>query len=310
MPRHVPARCRVGRPCPVRTATRDHTCPSPTWARGLFLLALPPRLRVAAARKIYGIIHRGLRGCEGLLPPDLLPGAPGVAFRCRARSRWWCCVIALAGLGIPLRGIESDSAPDAVRVCFCCWSWRCSFWRPDDLCGLAREAVRLANKWTSGSRIEGDWPEELADCPCCRRELACAMLFAPRRAPLPFSDERPTGPGHGPGGAEHRPYWRPGEGEFVLQMGRTSQEPAVRVAAIHALAGVSTPELVTGLSGFLRDQTPEVRLAAAEAPMWEADAPGHSPATASARCWPITGWPIRGRCSSAWESFPPPQSRT
>ena len=34
---------------------------------------------------------------------------------------------------------------------------------------------------------------------------------------------------------------------------------------------MSTPELVTGLSGFLRDQTPEVRLAAAEALMWEAD---------------------------------------
>jgi hypothetical protein len=58
----------------------------------------------------------------------------------------------------------------------------------------------------------------------------------------------------------------------VLKFGRASEEPAVRAAAAYALAGVGEPELVAGLAGFLRDPAPEVRLAAAEALMWEADA--------------------------------------
>ena len=68
---------------------------------------------------------------------------------------------------------------------------------------------------------------------------------------------------------EHRPYWRPGEGEFVLQFGQVSDEPAVRAAAIHALAGYEYAGIGHGCGGFLRDPSPEVRQAAAEALMWE-----------------------------------------
>ena len=43
------------------------------------------------------------------------------------------------------------------------------------------------------------------------------------------------------------------------------------MAGAYALAGVSTSELVDGLSGFLSDMAPEVRLAAAEALLWDGD---------------------------------------
>jgi hypothetical protein len=53
---------------------------------------------------------------------------------------------------------------------------------------------------------------------------------------------------------------------------RQSREPAVRTAAAYALAGVRTAELVDGLACFLRDPTPEVRQAAAEALLWDGEA--------------------------------------
>jgi hypothetical protein len=86
-----------------------------------------------------------------------------------------------------------------------------------------------------------------------------------------LSDPRPEVQTTALGALEHRPHWRPGEAELVLKFGRESREPAVRAAAVYALAGVDTADLVAGVAEFLRDPATEVRLAAAEAVMWKAD---------------------------------------
>ena len=57
----------------------------------------------------------------------------------------------------------------------------------------------------------------------------------------------------------------------MLNFAHESREPAVRAAAVYALAAVDSPELIAGLAGFLRDPAAEVRLAAAEALMWDAE---------------------------------------
>ena len=58
----------------------------------------------------------------------------------------------------------------------------------------------------------------------------------------------------------------------MLKVATQSPEPAVRVAAAFALAGVEQPDHIDGgLAGFLRDPAPEVRHAAAEALLWDGD---------------------------------------
>jgi HEAT repeat protein len=68
---------------------------------------------------------------------------------------------------------------------------------------------------------------------------------------------------------EFRKYWRPGQAELVLQIARQSAEPAVRAAAMSALANVDDRTLVEQLAEFLRDPSPEVRRAASEALLWD-----------------------------------------
>jgi hypothetical protein len=68
---------------------------------------------------------------------------------------------------------------------------------------------------------------------------------------------------------EFRKHWRPGQAEMVLQMARQSQGAGIRAAAVSALANVDDPVLVEDVAEFLRDPSPEVRRAAAEALLWD-----------------------------------------
>jgi HEAT repeat protein len=73
------------------------------------------------------------------------------------------------------------------------------------------------------------------------------------------------------GALEYRPHWQPGEAELVMNKARESLEPAVRAAAAYALAGVDSADLIAGLAHMLRDPAAEVRAAAAEALLWNAE---------------------------------------
>jgi len=142
-----------------------------------------------------------------------------------------------------------------------------------DMTRTGAEPLRRANRWARRIRSRRRWPEQLADCRVLPEVVG--LRNATRDEPAPalalLSDSRVEVQAAALGSLEHRPHWRPGEAEYVLKFGRESGEPAVRVAAVYALAGVTEQELVAGLASFLRDNAPEVRLAAAEALLWGVD---------------------------------------
>jgi HEAT repeats len=143
----------------------------------------------------------------------------------------------------------------------------------NDLVRSGAEPLRQANKWSRRIAVRRQWPLQLSDCRMIPEvaSLRDAIRDEPGPALSLLSDPRPEVQAAALGALEYRPVWRPGEAELVLQVTRDSPEPAVRVAAAYALAGVHTPELIDGLAGFLRDSAAEARRAAAEALMWNAD---------------------------------------
>jgi hypothetical protein len=78
------------------------------------------------------------------------------------------------------------------------------------------------------------------------------------------------------------PCWRKGQAEAILQRAQFSPEPAVRAAAVLALADVRKDRHLQGVLSFLRDPAEEVRRAAATAVLWDA-----------AHRWPIVRMQIR-----------------
>jgi HEAT repeat protein len=70
---------------------------------------------------------------------------------------------------------------------------------------------------------------------------------------------------------EFRKEWRPGQPQLVLQVAKASQEPAIRAAAVSALANVDDRPLVESLTEFLRDPNHVVRRSAAEALLWDCE---------------------------------------
>jgi hypothetical protein len=143
-----------------------------------------------------------------------------------------------------------------------------------DLIRTGAEPLRRANWWMRRITSRKEWPIQLADCRTAIEAQGLRDAIREEAGPALslLSDSRPEVQTAALGALEYRSNWRPGEAELVLKFGRENREPAVRVAAVYALACVDTPELVSGVAGFLRDPAAEVRSAAAEAVMWNADA--------------------------------------
>ena len=241
-----------------------------TWALSLLLLALPAAvLGLLALRTASTPIAVGA-GVEALF---LL-----VFFRVHpvwrppvSASVVVLYLIALAWAWLPLRG-STDWAPHVAQGILLLTAMM--LLAAHDLTRTGAEPLRRANRWTQRIKSRRVWPEQLADCRVLPEAVGLRAATRDEAGPALalLADPRPGVQTTALGALEHRPYWRAGESEFVLRFAQTSEEPAVRVAAIYALAGTSTPEMVAGVSGFLRDAAPEVRLAAAEALMWEPDA--------------------------------------
>lgn len=143
-----------------------------------------------------------------------------------------------------------------------------------DLTRTGAEPLRKANKWCGRIATRTQWPMQLSDCRTLPEVSALreAVLDEVRPVLALLSDPRPEVQCAALGALEYRPHWRPGEAELVLKTARESHEPAVRAAAAYALAAVESAELVSGLAALLRDPAPEVRAAAAEALLWNAEA--------------------------------------
>jgi hypothetical protein len=146
-----------------------------------------------------------------------------------------------------------------------------------DLTRTGAEPLRRANKWCRRLVARTNWPLQLADCRTLPEVSALREAVHDEVRPVLalLSDPRPEVQCAALGALEYRPHWHPGEAELVLKTARESLEPAVRAAAAYAMAAVNTAELISGLAAMLRDPAPEVRAAAAEALLWEADARWH-----------------------------------
>ncbi len=142
-----------------------------------------------------------------------------------------------------------------------------------DLTRTGAEPLRRANKWSRRIACRTHWPLQLADCRTVPEVEALRDAVRDEAGPALalLCDPRPEVQVAALGSLEYRPDWKPGEAELVLKVARGAIEPAVRAAGAYALAGVWTAHLIEGLGSFLRDPSPEVRHAAAEAILWEGD---------------------------------------
>lgn len=118
-----------------------------------------------------------------------------------------------------------------------------------------------------------DWPEDLASC----RDLpevkdlreaihsdavpALALLLQPR-PPVRVAALAAL---------EFRKHWEPGQAELVLSVAQHAQEPEVRAGAVLALANLDDRLKIDQLAEYLCDPAREVRVAAAEALLWNSE---------------------------------------
>ena len=132
----------------------------------------------------------------------------------------------------------------------------------------ARRARLLADRLAA----RADWPDNLADCRALPEVKALREALYAEAAPalVLLMHPKPQVRVAALAALEFRTSWRPGQAEVVLQAARYATEPAVRAAAVTALANADDPELIFGLTPFLRDPSPEVRRAAVEALLWDA----------------------------------------
>lgn len=70
---------------------------------------------------------------------------------------------------------------------------------------------------------------------------------------------------------EFRTHWRTGQAQMVQHVALQALEPALRAAALTALANVEDRQIVEQLAEFLRDPSWEVRRAAQEALLWDTE---------------------------------------
>jgi hypothetical protein len=70
---------------------------------------------------------------------------------------------------------------------------------------------------------------------------------------------------------EFRKEWKPGQAELVLQTALRAEQPALRAAAVTALAGVDDRQLIERVAEFLHDPSLEVRRATGEALLWDTE---------------------------------------
>ncbi len=130
--------------------------------------------------------------------------------------------------------------------------------------GPRRKALAVARRLTARTR----WPDspqgfaELGDV----RGLQAAVRDDPGPALDLLADPRPEVRRAALAALTGRPFWRPAESALVLGAAKTP-DPAVKVMALTALARATDPNSVAGLTGFLRDPSPEVRAAAGAALM-------------------------------------------
>jgi hypothetical protein len=136
----------------------------------------------------------------------------------------------------------------------------------------ARE-VHYACTLAQGLASRRDWPEDFEACRTLPEVKALREAIHVDASPAfaLLRHERPQVRIAALAALEFRRDWRPGQAELVLDVAQHSPEPAVRAAAVSALANVRSRLIIERVAEFLRDSAAEVRRAAAEVLLWETE---------------------------------------
>lgn len=118
-----------------------------------------------------------------------------------------------------------------------------------------------------------DWPSDLSFCPTLPEvmELRDAVRADAAPALALLQDPRPEIRASALAALAYRKSWKAGQDAMVKRVAQSAREPAVRAAAVRALAFTRDREQVEVLAGFLRDRAPEVRRSATEVLFWESE---------------------------------------
>jgi hypothetical protein len=136
-------------------------------------------------------------------------------------------------------------------------------------------AARMRRARVLAQQVAGrkDWPADLSTC----RDLPVVKAFREAlhldATPALHLLHHPSVPVRVSALAalEFRTNWRAGQVQQILQVAQTSQEPAVRAAAVNALANVDDRLVIETVTAFLRDPAWEVRRAVTEALLWDSE---------------------------------------
>ncbi len=118
-----------------------------------------------------------------------------------------------------------------------------------------------------------DWPTDLSQCRTLPDVKAFRATLAYDAAPAlaMLKHDRIEVRVAALSALEFRKDWRPGQAELVMQYAQRSEEPAVRAAAVLALGNLEDRIMIETLAQFLNDPNREVRRAAVEALLWDAE---------------------------------------
>jgi len=134
-------------------------------------------------------------------------------------------------------------------------------------------AVRRANLLAERLSHRYDWPTDLTACRTLPEVKALRAALGTDAAPALalLNDPRLEVRIAALAALEFRKDWRPGQAEMVLQVAQHAEQPLVRAAAVTALGNLDDRELVETLAQFMHDASLEVRRAAVEALLWDAE---------------------------------------
>ncbi|MFO0970633.1 MAG: HEAT repeat domain-containing protein [Gemmataceae bacterium] len=134
-------------------------------------------------------------------------------------------------------------------------------------------AMRRANILAERLAHRREWPADLAACRTLPevKALRAALAIDAGPALALLSHPRPEVRVAALGALEFRKEWRPGQAELVLQVAQRAEQPAIRAAAVAALANIDDRTLLETMAQFLHDASREVRKAAVESLLWDTE---------------------------------------
>jgi hypothetical protein len=134
-------------------------------------------------------------------------------------------------------------------------------------------AIRRARLLADRLARRKEWPSDLANCRTLPEVKALRAALGVNASPAIalLSHPRPEVRVAALTALEFRKDWRPGQAELVLQAAQRAEQPAIRAAAVCALANVDDRRLVEAVSQFLHDPSAIVRQATTEALFWDTE---------------------------------------